>query len=451
MNTTHARPILVLIGLCFLGLGIFINEWTLGAALTNERDLGLDTIGRVIALLGNLLAVSLGALFLWNGLRYRNDSWLTRVVVARVNPNVIAMIGGLLFSLALLLVLFEVFFRFIQPYDPEYVVFQTSQGLQIYREEGLTGGIHFTFDPVTGYSLIPGIADVDRGIATDEYGFRTVGREILPDMDSIIFVGDSTVFGYGVRDQASFPYLVAQNGSLENYNVINMGVPAYSVGHIVRVLENKVPAFRPKIMFVAILWPWKPFYSYGSRDAWKKVDFDFYRATIPERHEFSPRRLDSWRMSRAFLVVRDWYSRWKYKDQIDDNLTRPSNPDHFDIGEAEERTLEMDHVIALKAAAKSLEDAGVKVVFYIHPYQHVVFGDQYADSGKIGRDLMTEELGATYMGNFLLDQYAGESFFVDGSHLNELGNAKYAQFFSSLLQTELPQIIAEGQDPGAKQ
>jgi len=449
MNSSHVRPIMVLIGLCFVGLGIFVNEWTLGAALTNERDLGLDTTVRVIALLGNFLVVFLGALFFWNGLRYRNDSWLTRMVGTRLNPNLIVLFGGLLFSLALLIVLFEVYFRFVQPYDAEYVVFQSSQGLQIYREDGLTGGNHFTFDSITGYSLIPGIIDMGRGITTDEFGFRTVGREIQPDMDSIIFVGDSTVFGYGVRDEASFPYLLAQNGLFDNYNVINMGVPAYSVGHIVQVLENKVPTLRPKLVFVAILWPWKPFESYNSTDAWKKVDFDFYRATIPKRDEFSSRRIDPARMSRAFLVVRDWYSRWKYKEQIDQNLTRPSNPSHFDIGKDEERALAMDHVIALKAAAKPLEDAGVRVVFYIHPYQHTVFSDQYSDSGRIGRELMAEELGAINTGNFLLDQYSREAFFIDGSHLNELGNAKYAEFFSGLLQTDLRHISAEGRGAGA--
>jgi len=148
------------------------------------------------------------------------------------------------------------------PYKTKYV----DLGDSIYPIYGLASAEHYTFDPKTGYSLIPHIKDDKQLITTDEYGFRTT-KKYDPNLESIIFVGDSTVFGWGVKDSVTFPYKIATD-----YNVINMGVPAYSVAHIKEVLTKKVPKFNPKIVFVSILWPWKPFDSYSNEDAWKEID-----------------------------------------------------------------------------------------------------------------------------------------------------------------------------------
>ena len=177
----------------------------------------------------------------------------------------------------------EVALRTFVPIRPKYITIGEDA---IYPSEGLANPIHYTFDSISGYSLIPNINDIARQITTDQYGFRVTGRTYDESKSSIIFVGDSTVFGWAVKDTATFAYLLADRFAHHDLNFINMGVPSYSLGHIGQVLKYKVPEYDPTLVFVSILWPWLPFNSYSNTEAWKTVDFDFYRQTIPARTEF---------------------------------------------------------------------------------------------------------------------------------------------------------------------
>jgi hypothetical protein len=264
-------------------------------------------------------------------------------------------------SVLLCLIIVEIFLRVTFSYKSlEFI----KPGNSILPRYGHTLPDHFTFDPVTGYSLIPNIKDDERYITTDDHGFRTTGKQYVEGRPSVIFIGDSTVFGWGAKDEWSFPYLLAPGKILESYNVINMGVPSYSLGHIAAVLKNKVPLYNPKIVFVAILWPWKPFEAYSSASAWEKIDFDFYRSTIPLRTDFQIHHsLRDLITPRIYLVLTNYWNKIRFKKQIRENLTRPGIH-HFDISESDERQLAMRHVEVLKDAAESLKKSGVDVVFY---------------------------------------------------------------------------------------
>ncbi len=338
------------------------------------------------------------------------------------------------FTFVVCLSLCEIYLRFFEHDRAQTFV---RLGDRIYPLSGLADSRHYTFDPKTGYALIPNIHDEKQFITTDQHGFRTTGKAIDPDRESIIFVGDSTVFGWGVRDEAAFPYLLAHQDSLNNFNIINMGVPSYSIGHIVQVLEEKVPLYKPKIVFVAILWPWKPFDGYSSSTAWKKVDFDFYKKTIPSRTQYASyeslkRRL----MPKTFFYLRDVYYKIKFKDQIRDNLTRPGIRD-FNIPEEDEKKLALEHVRLLKGAAASLEAKGVQVIFYIHPYQYTIFHKDYQTLGKTGREMMRKQLNALYPGDFLKCKFSGEPLFIDGCHMSELGHQQYANYFLGIIHRTL--------------
>jgi len=327
----------------------------------------------------------------------------------------------------------EIYFRLIKPYNIRYV----KLGEAVYPLYGLASKFHYTFDPEIGYALIPNMDDKKQLITTDQYGFRTTGKAVDPNRESIIFVGDSTVFGWGVKDASVFSHQIAQKNGLENFNIINMGVPSYSIGHIKEVLEKKVPNFNPKIVFVAILWPWKPFSSYSTTDAWKEVDYEFYKKTIPLRTKyFSPRTLVRKIMPRSFFVVRDYFLKNQYRVQIRENLIRPGIRD-FTISQADEKELAQAHIDILREAVSELRKEDVKIVFYIHPYQYTVFHEDYRHLGKTGRDLMVSELGALYMGDYLNDKFSGEPLFIDGSHMTDLGHRHYTDYFYAMLQGEL--------------
>jgi hypothetical protein len=310
---------------------------------------------------------------------------------------------------------------------------------KIYPVSGLAVPDHYTFDPVTGYSLIPNINDKKQQITTDKNGFRSTGREFDASKESIIFVGDSTVFGWGVKDTDTFVYILSQENTFKNYNVINMGVPSYSVGHICQVLKYKVPTYNPHIVMVSILWPWKPYTSYSSPEAWKKVDYDFYKATIPRRNNYHPpHALRDMLAPHIYIVVRDIFYKFTYKKQIQENLVRP-RPRDFDVTRQEEEKLAEEHIELLREAVEPLLRRGVKVIFYIHPYQHTLFSQEHRFVGRWGKELMLKRLGAYDPSEFIVKNFTGEPLFIDGCHLTPKGNQVFAQYLEGLVKNGLKQ------------
>lgn len=411
-------------GFGLLSLAILANPWVVGKLLAEDGR--IDSVSAVYKIL-----VMNGILFIVGCFSVLKAGQIKGIILDKTKVFTVTMV---FLTIVIVFFILELYIRLFASYNfPSF----TKIDDRIYSLKGLARPYHYTFDSITGYSMIPNIHDDNQSITTDEYGFRTTGRNIDLNRESIIFVGDSTVFGWGVKDTSTFPYLIAQNENLAEFNVINMGVPAYSLGHIVSVLENKVVRFKPKIVFVSILWPWKPFDAYSSPTAWKEVDYDFYRQTIPLKPNFVVQVSIGERLTpRLILFLRDCLYRSRIRVQIRENLTRPGVRD-FSISMEDERKLAMDHISLLKEACRGLQSNGVKLVCYIHPYQYTVFNDNYRDLGKLGRGLIMQELGALSLDDFLRNEFSGEPLFIDGSHLTDLGHAKYAEYFLDQIKLNL--------------
>jgi hypothetical protein len=91
------------------------------------------------------------------------------------------------------------------------------------------------FDPDLGWSSIPGARLPDafgpgRDVAINSRGFRgtaEVDEKTPPGKVRVICSGDSFTFGIGVRDEAAWPWLLAQ---LEpRFETVNMGQGAYGI------------------------------------------------------------------------------------------------------------------------------------------------------------------------------------------------------------------------------
>jgi hypothetical protein len=286
----------------------------------------------------------------------------------------------------------------------------------------------YTYDTVTGFSMVPNIHDDARGITTDARGFRVTSRPFDPSRPTIAFVGDSTVFGYLSRDEDSYPYVMSTMPDFDGYNLVNLGVPAYSLAHIKHVMAVKVPPLKPTLVVVEILWPWKPFESYTSKpDAWKELDMTLYGNSFTRRASYEPAG-DAPRFATSILLEDAW-RKLAFGRQIRENFSRPTQIRDFTVSEPVETQLAFDHVTAFREAAKPVEAEGAKVLYYIHPFQYTLFRDEYKGLGVIGRRIFNDELGAVYMGDCIVAHHArrpSEPLFVDDEHMTKPGNVVLA-------------------------
>ena len=80
-------------------------------------------------------------------------------------------------------------------------------------------------------------------IFTNNAGLRSASPYGNPSKKSIVAVGDSWVFGYGVNFEESWPYHLEQ---ILNQPVNNLGVPNYSAAQAYLLLKRHVELLEPK-------------------------------------------------------------------------------------------------------------------------------------------------------------------------------------------------------------
>ena len=87
-------------------------------------------------------------------------------------------------------------------------------------------------------------SDFDVLVRLDRNGRRVPAKTASPlDLQgTIVFVGDSTTFGWGVEAAAAFPEIV---GAALRHRVVNLGVPGYGVDQSVTLLERQGLAENP--------------------------------------------------------------------------------------------------------------------------------------------------------------------------------------------------------------
>lgn len=113
------------------------------------------------------------------------------------------------------------------------------------------------YDADLGWSLVPGRATrvfgagVDYEVTLNAHGFRGPAHEGLPAAGRrrIALLGDSTGFGWGVDDDATFAARLARDASLAS-DVENLCVPGYSTDQELWTLEREAARVRPDLVLV---------------------------------------------------------------------------------------------------------------------------------------------------------------------------------------------------------
>ena len=111
----------------------------------------------------------------------------------------------------------------------------------------------------------------DSLIYTDNNGFRTE-KENQNKESSILAIGDSWTFGYGVNGDETFPYLLSR---LLDQPIHNSGVPAFGSASTYVYAKSNIKKLKPNLIiyFTQGLWrrspcikPWKDYYEKGLID-----------------------------------------------------------------------------------------------------------------------------------------------------------------------------------------
>ena len=161
---------------------------------------------------------------------------------------------------------------------PEILVRIADPPLQQYRDVvfGLdpNSPLLFMRDPRLHWKLRPN-ADVvfeKRRVRTDPQGFQ--GEAPRADERTLLVLGDSTAFGWGVGEGEAFADILAARLSTAGPNapalaplrVVNAGMPGYSSFQVRLQAEALIPRFRPAFVIVCV----------GNNEAWpvKRSDRD---------------------------------------------------------------------------------------------------------------------------------------------------------------------------------
>jgi lysophospholipase L1-like esterase len=123
---------------------------------------------------------------------------------------------------------------------------------------------------VLGFAPLPGYADERYRIDADGYRGEDLPSN-LGERFTVLCVGDSTTFGWEVREGEHFPARLsdALRDRVDRSWVVNGGVPSYTSTQVLRKLERDLPALRPAIVIVTMPW----------NDAWYSA-FSPWRAEI---------------------------------------------------------------------------------------------------------------------------------------------------------------------------
>lgn len=157
-----------------------------------------------------------------------------------VNRKRIKLVGWLVVSVLLIEGALQVFYRVRNGY--------WLLGFETFRVEHLVAR-----DDKRQYALKPGFSDPQRGITIAETGFRQAASISGPEPGAkvIALLGDSVPYGYGVRDEETYPFrlreLFRQRGV--DLGVVNAGVPSYNYQQSIEHFREAVrPRYDPVIV-----------------------------------------------------------------------------------------------------------------------------------------------------------------------------------------------------------
>jgi hypothetical protein len=94
--------------------------------------------------------------------------------------------------------------------------------------------------------------EFDSVVSTNKFGFR--GDVRIINEKQIIIIGDSQIYGWGLNDDQTFPYLLESILRLnnQNINVYNLGVPGTNTIDHILTAKYYIKRFKPTIAIVGI-------------------------------------------------------------------------------------------------------------------------------------------------------------------------------------------------------
>jgi len=119
-----------------------------------------------------------------------------------------------------------------------------------------TGAPYLPGNPYLLWEMVAGVrSEMGVEVSVNTLGFR--GPEITQEkpegVHRVLVIGDSTVYGHGVAQDATFVSLL--NESLgPTIQVINLGVPGYSTEQSINLLNLRGWSLKPDLLLVASLW-----------------------------------------------------------------------------------------------------------------------------------------------------------------------------------------------------
>ncbi|MCK5017824.1 MAG: hypothetical protein KAS32_12245 [Candidatus Peribacteraceae bacterium] len=103
-------------------------------------------------------------------------------------------------------------------------------------------------DSRISYELIPNISRkaYRNTVTTNSIGFRS--PELDPNKETVIILGDSIAFGYGVKDEETLSRQISKRTS--EYNFLNTAAPGYHLGMQTALYEKKLQQLNPAILML---------------------------------------------------------------------------------------------------------------------------------------------------------------------------------------------------------
>ncbi len=109
----------------------------------------------------------------------------------------------------------------------------------------------FQFDSELGWGPIPGKKSTknrNSNFHLNSLGFRS--REIDNSKQHILTLGDSVAWGFGTKNNETFPYYLEQKAS--NFQVLNMAVSGYGIGQSYLFLKRHIGKLNPKLIIFVV-------------------------------------------------------------------------------------------------------------------------------------------------------------------------------------------------------
>jgi len=170
-------------------------------------------------------------------------------------------------SIIIMLLLLEVGFRFVayrKDLNTIEHIEETSNIPHAGEKVQLGRIIRLSKNPRIIYELIPNVSVIftykrlkrNQPVTTNSYGFRerTVPINKNPLSRRIVGIGDSLMFGWGVKEEETYLSILSEllnaNDPALSWEVINMAVPGYNTVKEVETLKEKGLQYKPDIVII---------------------------------------------------------------------------------------------------------------------------------------------------------------------------------------------------------